>query len=267
MLLLDLSTFAQDWIAQYGYLGPFVVLVLCGFGLPLPEELSLIGAGLLIHEGHDYWTMLVVCLAGVLLGDAVPYTVGRVWGPEALRLRFVRRLIHPRRFRRLERRFQAHRNWAIFSCRFFPGLRWPSYFLAGSMRMKVGHWLTLDAAGALIQVPVALYLGLLFGQNVERLRSELETFQIVAAAVVFVVVIAYLIRRRHRRGRAKRRAKNGRERSLRAVGAEGAEGAQESTIAPPRSPQAASDPAQGQPRIAAGGQSPPVGPSDSDPSA
>lgn len=202
MLLLDLSTYAQEWIAQYGYWGPFVVLILCGFGLPLPEEVSLIGAGLLIYEGHDYWTMLAICIAGVLVGDSVPYTVGRVFGEDALRLRRVRRMLHPRRFRRLERRFQEHRNWAIFSCRFFPGIRWPSYFLAGSMRMSVGRWLTLDLAGALIQVPLALYLGLVFGANIERLRSELESFQLIAAAAAGLVVVGFLtwrwLRRRER---------------------------------------------------------------------
>lgn len=205
MPLLDLSTFAQDWIAEYGYLGPFVVLILCGFGLPLPEEVSLIGAGLLVHEGHDFWTMLVVCVAGVLGGDAVPYTTGRVFGEDALRLRFVRRLLHPRRFRRLERRFQAHRNWAVFSCRFFPGLRWPTFFLAGSMRMSVARWLALDLAAALIQVPIALYLGQLFGANVDRLRAEFETFQLVAAIAVATAVATYLVRRRLRRRTAQRR--------------------------------------------------------------
>ena len=78
---------------------------------------------------------------GLLLppgGDAVPFTVGRLWGTRALRNRFIARLIDDRTYARLERRFREHGNWATFSCRFVPGLRWPGYFMAGTMRMP--YW-------------------------------------------------------------------------------------------------------------------------------
>lgn len=207
MPLADLTTFAEGLIGEYVYFGPMLVLILCGFGLPLPEEVSLIAAGLLLFEDSARFDlMLAACMFGVIGGDAIPYTIGRVFGVSAMRYRVVRRLIHPRRFRRLERRFQAHRNWAVFSCRFFPGLRWPSYFLAGTMRMSVGRWLTLDLIGASIQVPLALHLGLQFGANVERLRNEMDQLHVVLlSAVLGLGLAAFGWRRwRHRQRSAAR---------------------------------------------------------------
>jgi len=35
----------MQWIADYPYLGAALLFVLCGIGLPLPEELVLIASG------------------------------------------------------------------------------------------------------------------------------------------------------------------------------------------------------------------------------
>jgi membrane protein DedA with SNARE-associated domain len=201
MAFFDLTHFAQGLAADYVYLGPLLLLCLCGFGLPIPEEVTLIGAGLLLYqnEAHPTW-MGVACIVGVVAGDAVPYTIGRLWGTSALRYRPVRRLIHPRRFRRLERRFHGHRNWAVFSTRFFPGLRWPGYFVAGTLRVGVARWLLLDLAGALIQVPAILWLGLQFGSNVDRLRGRVEDLHLWLAFLLLAVVATFWVRARIRAG-------------------------------------------------------------------
>jgi membrane protein DedA with SNARE-associated domain len=205
MLLADLSSFAEIVLGQSVYLGPLLLLLLCGFGLPLPEEVSLIAAGVLLWEGEArYDLMLTACTVGVIGGDTIPYTVGRLWGVNALRYRIVRRLLHPRRFRRFERRFQRHRNWAVFSCRFFPGLRWPGYFAAGAFGMGIGRWLALDLAGALVQVPLALWLGQQFGANVDRLERELDQLHLMLALGLFgALALAFGWRRWVRASRAR----------------------------------------------------------------
>src|SRR5688572_25612104 len=142
----------EDWIGgsfgRFHYLAPFVVLFLCGVGLPLPEEVTLLGSGLLLHQGEvEFVPIVVVCSLAILLGDSIPYWLGRRFGMNALRVRWVRRIIHPERFARLEKRFQRHGNWAVFACRFFAGVRIPGYFLAGTLRMGFGRFLLLDGLG------------------------------------------------------------------------------------------------------------------------
>src|SRR5688572_21551143 len=47
----------------------FIVLLLCGLGLPLPEEISLITAGYLVYLNMvELSTAIVVCMVGILLG-------------------------------------------------------------------------------------------------------------------------------------------------------------------------------------------------------
>ena len=172
--------------------------------MPLPEELSLLAAGILLfQERVEYWPMLAVCVAGVVGGDVIPYTVGRVFGKRALRYRAVRRLIHPRRFRKLERRFAAHGNWVVFTCRFLPGVRIPGYFVAGTLGMGYARFLTLDGLGVLLSVPLAIWLGILFGDSIERMEKHVADFHLLLAfllvSVVLVLATRHFVRRRLRR--------------------------------------------------------------------
>ena len=57
------------YIEHFTYAGLFVVLTLCGLGLPLPEDVALLAGGYLAHKGITrYPTTLVVSLLGVILG-------------------------------------------------------------------------------------------------------------------------------------------------------------------------------------------------------
>src|SRR3989449_9963193 len=71
----------QEFVDNSTYLGIFAVLLLGSLGVPIPEEMPIIAAGVLSHEGIvRWWLALPVCLLGVLSGDMVLYWVGRHWG-------------------------------------------------------------------------------------------------------------------------------------------------------------------------------------------
>ncbi|MHC4375477.1 MAG: DedA family protein [Planctomycetota bacterium] len=220
-----LQEFARDWIAEFTYLGPLLLLILCGFGLPLPEEVSLIGAGLLLYQGEaQFAPMMAACVIGVMAGDAIPYMVGRRFGKQALRHRWVGRVLDRRRVIVLERRFRAHRNWGTFTTRFFPGLRWPGYFLAGTLQVPPWRWFLLDLVGALIQVPLVLALGRAFGESIDGLKERLDNLHMVLAFAVVALSMTLFFQSRLRRSRAKAAAMLEAEERRRAGAGPGAEG-------------------------------------------
>lgn len=195
----------EGWVlgtfGRFNYLAPFLVLFLCGIGLPIPEEVTLIASGLLVHRGQvDFLQITCVCSAAILLGDSIPYALGRRYGMSALKVRWVRRIIHPERFARLERRFERHGNWAVFACRFFAGVRIPGYFLAGTMRMSFGRFLLLDALGVVVSVPVSIWLGMVFAEQVDRLQESFRSLHLVLAFAILCLALALVVRGRRRRG-------------------------------------------------------------------
>lgn len=181
------------------YIVPFSVLLLCGLGLPIPEEVTLIGSGLLVYQGRaDFTTISIFCAVAILLGDSVPYLLGRRYGLTALRIAWVRRILHPERFVILERRFQDHGNWAIFTCRFLPGIRIPGYFTAGTLGMKYGRFILLDALGVLISVPISIFFGKLFGGSIENLRDRIDDFHQILAFGIVSLILIFVVRARAR---------------------------------------------------------------------
>lgn len=202
-MLEALSETVTQFFGQYPYAAPFAVLLLCGIGLPLPEEVTLIGAGFLLYRGEvEFVPISAVCVAAILLGDSAPYWLGRHYGLSALRIRWVRRILHPERFARMQRRFKEHGSLAVFACRFFAGVRIPGYFVAGTLRMSYTRFLLLDLIGAVLSVPTSIYLGAVLGGQVEKLRQTLEDFHLILAFLVIALGIVLVVRARGRRAAA-----------------------------------------------------------------
>jgi len=198
MALIDEATFLTDFFGDSGaYWGPFVVLFLCGLGLPLPEEVTLIGSGLLLYQGKvEPVPITLVCSAAILLGDSVPFWLGRRYGLAALQIRGVRRILHPERIQRLEERFQRHGSWATFGFRFLPGVRIPGYFVAGTLGLGYPRFLLLDGLGVLISVPISIYAGALFGGKVEELHRTVGNFHLILAFLVLSLALILIVRAR-----------------------------------------------------------------------
>lgn len=199
LLAEGLTGFVESLFGRFHYSGPFVVLFLCGIGLPLPEEVTLIGSGLMLYNGDvDFVRISLTCSAAILLGDLVPFWLGRKYGDSVLRLKWVRRFVRPGRVRLLKRRMQEHGNWVIFSCRFMPGIRVPGYFTAGLLKMRLSRFVLLDGLGIAISVPTSIWVGKLFGQSIDQLKDEMQNLHLVLALVAISLVLIMLVRGRQR---------------------------------------------------------------------
>ena len=141
---------------DYGYFSVFFILLICGFGVPIPEDITLVAGGIIAGLGFaDVHIMVAVSLLGVLIGDGTMFTLGRVFGERILRFRPIRRILPPRRFAQVQEKFAKYGNWVLFVARFLPGLRSPIYVTAGmSRQVCYCRFLIMDGMAALISVPV-----------------------------------------------------------------------------------------------------------------
>ena len=200
-----MEDFVHELFGEYGYIASFSVLFLCGIGLPLPEEVSLIGSGMLVAAGTmDFLPAVVVCSIAILLGDSIPFWLGHRYGEAALKIRWVAKILHPERFARLRSTFREHGNWATFTFRFFAGVRIPGYFVSGTMGMSYGRFLLLDALGVLISVPISIWLGVVFSQSMEVLRERIQGLHLVLGFLALSLVLIMVVRVRARRNRTAR---------------------------------------------------------------
>ena len=69
------------WIAQYGYLAIFSLLVLGIVGLPVPDETLLTFSGYLVYQGHLSLPLAFLSgFAGSACGITLSYILGRTFG-------------------------------------------------------------------------------------------------------------------------------------------------------------------------------------------
>lgn len=199
----EVLDFLISFFTDYGYMAVFGILILCGFGLPVPEDITLVSggviAGLDLANPH---TMVIVGLAGVLIGDSTMFIAGRVFGYRIQRIRTFRKILSPRRFSHIQRKFKQYGLSLLFIARFLPGLRSPIFLVAGmSRRIPYLTFLLIDGFAAIISVPVWIYLGYFFADNLDLLMQYVKDVQTMIYAALFlvfaVVLIIYLKKRFH----------------------------------------------------------------------
>ncbi len=162
------------YIEHFTYLGLFVILMLCGLGLPMPEDIALLAGGFLAHKGVTrYPITLVVALLGVITGDNSLFFIGRGVGANVLAYFGLKKKTSPgddssNNIERLEAFMNRHGHLAIFYARFFAGFRALVYLSAGSLGVPPSRFFLYDLAGAAISVPIVVTLGYVFGEQIER---------------------------------------------------------------------------------------------------
>ena len=193
-----------DWLlSNLSYFGIVLFLVLTGCGLPIPEEVAIIAAGVASSHGSLHpWGAFAACLVGALLGDCVMYAIGYHFGHGLAKKhpRFAH-LLHVDREAKIEEMMRRHGLKVFFVARFVVGLRSPIYLTAGILRISFRRFLLIDALCATSVVGTFFWLSHRYGAQLRQwiLRLDIAVTVIVAAGLLAVGIYFW---RRHRRSLA-----------------------------------------------------------------
>ncbi len=192
-LMIDLLDFLAPY-GTYAYVIMFAILLACGFGFPMPEDIVLVTGGILSSQGiTDFWMTNAVCMAGVLLGDGVIFTMGKQFGPRIKQFRFVSRVLTPEREKKISQWFARFGEQVVFIARFAPGLRMPVFMSAGIFQVSYWKFFVLDGLAALISVPAWIWLGNFFGSQLDVLEEKVRQFQYGLYGVLGFAIIAIFL--------------------------------------------------------------------------
>jgi len=185
----------SGYIEHFTYLGLFVVLLLCGMGLPMPEDIALLAGGFLVHRGVTrYPITLAVALLGVVAGDNSLFFLGRRFGTGLVRYFGLNRPGSQAQINRIRAFMRRHGHRAIFYARFLAGLRALIYLTAGSFGVTPLRFLAYDLLGAIISVPIVVSIGYLFGGQLEVVIHYLGGFERLLWVVAVLSLAIYGMR-------------------------------------------------------------------------
>jgi len=202
--ILHIDVHLAELVAQYGiwiYAILFLILF-CETGLVvtpfLPGDSLLFVAGALAAlPGNDLNVHLMAALLVVaaVLGDAVNYTIGRLFG-ERLFSNPNSRIFRRSYLDKTHAFYDRHGGKTIILARFVPIVRTFAPFVAGMGHMSYRHFALFNVAGALAWVLLFSYAGYLFGD----LPVVQENLKLLIVAIIVVSVLPGIIEVwRHRR--------------------------------------------------------------------
>ncbi|WP_084169096.1 DedA family protein [Brevundimonas aveniformis] len=175
-------------------------MVLIGAFFPA-TALMLIAGGLAAEGSVSIVEVLLWCVAGAFLGDAVSYWLGRKLGPAAWRSRLLR---NQRRLAARSRLF--FRRWGVLSiylCRFMGPVRAFVPLIAGITGMPHLKFQLANFGSAAVWVPIMLAPGYLGGLGLQWLNQYEHGLE-YGMAILAVLIVLFLVARGALKARAER---------------------------------------------------------------
>ncbi len=182
-----------------GYFGIILFLMLTGCGLPIPEEVPIVLAGVLSAQGklEPEWAF-ASCLVGALIGDSIMYAIGYHFGHGLLaRHPKIGKFVGAQREEQFEQSILRHGFKVMLLARFMVGVRGPVYLAAGVVRMPFRRFLLWDVVCATLVVGTFFGLSYAYGEKITDIIRDAEMhLTLVLLAVLGVVTLWWLRRRR-----------------------------------------------------------------------
>ncbi|WP_031520523.1 DedA family protein [Siccibacter colletis] len=206
--ILHIDVHLAELVAEYGvwvYAILFLILF-CETGLVvtpfLPGDSLLFVAGALASlPGNDLNVHLMVLLMiiAAILGDAVNYTIGRLFGDKLFSNPDSK--IFRRSYLDKTHAFYArHGGKTIILARFVPIVRTFAPFVAGMGKMSYRHFAAYNVIGALVWVLLFTYAGFFFG----TLPFVQENLKLLIVAIIIVSILPGVVEViRHKRAAAR----------------------------------------------------------------
>ena len=168
----------------------WLILGLIALATLISEDLTCIGAGLLVAQGRlDLFPAASACFFGILVGDMLLYLIGRLFGRPALAYAPLSWFVKPEAVDRAAAWFEERGGRVIFVSRFVPGLRLPTYVAAGVLRQSFATFSFYFVLAGLLWTPLFVAIASWAGAEAKQLA---DAFGAWALPVVVALVLALL---------------------------------------------------------------------------
>ncbi|MGN6379437.1 MAG: DedA family protein [Gaiellales bacterium] len=189
-----------DWFSRYGYLAVFFPVMLELVGIPFPSETILLAAGATASLSRlNLLAVMALGLAAAVIGALLGYLIGHAVGKRLLGWTVRRGFLRQHHLDRVDGFFSRHGGKTLVLARFLPGVRIPTFWMAGAGSMPVRRFMAWNVVGATLWVVTVTLAGYVFAGSVGALDQVLGRDAAIAmAAVVVLGAVAFEIRRRLR---------------------------------------------------------------------
>jgi pimeloyl-ACP methyl ester carboxylesterase/membrane protein DedA with SNARE-associated domain len=170
-----------------------LVLVLIALSTLISEDLTCIGAGLLVATGRiGFVPASFACFAGIFVGDLNAFLAGRVFGRAALARAPLKWMVTREQVRRASVWFCERGPTVILASRFLPGTRVATFIAAGVLHTPFWTFTLWFGLAALLWTPLLVGISAAVGAPILGAFRRFELWALPAVVVTAVVVLLAL---------------------------------------------------------------------------
>jgi membrane protein DedA with SNARE-associated domain len=198
----DMSTLAGQMVAQYGYAGLGLTLMVNCMGIPIPSEITLPLSGFAAHSGQmDLVTVMLVAVSAQMAGLFMAYAIARHGGLHLIEKYGHYMFIRHKHIMKAQKLFAREGSQIILVGLCLPGVHGYMGYPAGLARMNVWLFGVLAFIGSVVWAGVLVTLGYVAGQHLDKIMAAFHSAALVVVAVLAVGGILYWYSKRYKRAR------------------------------------------------------------------
>jgi membrane protein DedA with SNARE-associated domain len=188
----NLYNYVVQLAHQFGYIGIFAGMAIESSLIPLPSEIVMIPAGILVFQGKMNFLMATLCgTLGSYFGSALNYIGAYYLGRPFIEKYGKYFLLPKHKLQSVENFFNKYGGISIFIARLLPVIRHFISIPAGFAKMNFYRFSLYTLLGSFIWMVVLTYIGYKIGQNIELLHKVMPIVKYGTIALC-VVIIAYI---------------------------------------------------------------------------
>ncbi|EFS02764.1 DedA family protein [Listeria seeligeri] len=192
-----METWITSIMADFGYIGIFLLIMVENLFPPIPSEIILTFGGFMTTVSSlNVVMVIIVATLGSVVGAILLYKVASYFGKERLTkivLKYGRILrLKESDIERAENFFLKYGSWAVFLCRMIPLIRSLISIPAGMTQMKMSRFLVLTTAGSLLWNTVLIGLGAFLGESWNEIVVFMDSFSTIIYGIIAVIVVVGL---------------------------------------------------------------------------
>ncbi len=203
--------FLETWItgimADFGYIGIFLLIMVENLFPPIPSEIILTFGGFMTTiSSMNVMMVIIVATFGSVVGAILLYKVASFFGKERMTnfvLKYGRILrLKESDIERAENFFLKYGSWAVFLCRMIPLIRSLISIPAGMTKMKMSKFLLLTTAGSLLWNTILIGLGAFLGESWNEIIVFMDSFSTIIYSIIvliFIIGLCFFFRARFKK--------------------------------------------------------------------
>ncbi len=195
-LISLISEYIVNLVNQLGYVGIIIAMALESSLFPLPSEIVMIPAGILVKQGEmNFFLATLAGVVGSYAGSLANYLLADYLG-RPLVVKYGKYFLLPEdKLHKMEQFFEKYGSISIFIGRLLPVVRHFISIPAGLAKMNIYLFTLYTILGSTIWMAILTTIGYYLGENMSKIHLAMPIVKFAVIGFTISILIYYIYRR------------------------------------------------------------------------